>query len=245
MTNHYQDVNLLFSAFNGFDIHDINPSAEALGYLPETSTVDALSLAIDTQVLNTCCVEAAEGLNELVRRREQKQFVLVMSGVAGDRPGLSLERFALNIRDYRIPDNGGHLFEDQQILAGAPQALKTKAPLGRIKALLKDEGLLADISNHAGTYLCNEIYYQALHNWQNDPDCLGLVFVHVPLPTNYVSTAREISNNLSALPVERDKSRHIDLLTPPLELFAKAFLLCAKEILRETDRQNNLASVAG
>jgi pyrrolidone-carboxylate peptidase len=118
---------------------------------------------------------------------EGEQFVLVMSGLAESREKISLERFALNVRDYSIPDNAGNRWPESPILPGAPDALKSPVDIQAILMQLKRQRLRASISYHAGTFLCNQTYYRALHRWGNHPRCAGVLFVHLPAPQKYAT----------------------------------------------------------
>ncbi|MFX4485951.1 hypothetical protein ABTA87_20610, partial [Acinetobacter baumannii] len=84
-----------------------------------------------------------------------------------------------NVRDYAIKDNSGHRYDGESIEDG-PLALKTEAPIYDFRKKLQSGGFPAVISNHAGTFVCNDIYYRSLFYQlkHGGPDLI--VFLHVP-----------------------------------------------------------------
>ncbi len=109
--------------------------------------------------------------------------VILMLGVAAKRDSIGLERIALNLDDAPDrPDNAGCAPDGIPIAAEGPLALAATLPLPALRASLNAAGFPAVISNHAGTYLCNHVFYTALWTVER----LGLPtrcgFIHVPLP---------------------------------------------------------------
>ncbi|HEY9786259.1 MAG TPA: pyroglutamyl-peptidase I [Candidatus Obscuribacterales bacterium] len=182
---------ILITGFDAFDKHRSNPSELLVGTLSETLTEKGKdSVIIETLVLPTCCNKAWSKLRRRLNSANGDYSTIIMTGLAHTRTKLSLERFALNIRDYRVKDNGGHQFDDVKIERRGPDALRTIAPLAVLKAALNRKGFPCDISNHAGTFICNEIYYRALfHQLQVGSDA-PVLFVHIPLPRTYLRTLR-------------------------------------------------------
>jgi pyrrolidone-carboxylate peptidase len=121
----------------------------------------------------------------------QSQYtVLILMGLAATREALNLERFALNVRDYPIRDNHGHQYDGEEILPGA-SALKTDFPLLDLRKKLRSKGFPCAISNHAGTFVCNDLYYQSLNFKQTygTPDLV--LFIHVPRAHVFARAVRE------------------------------------------------------
>ena len=108
-----------------------------------------------------------------------------MLGVAENRKSIGLERFALNIQDYSIEDNGGHKRVGRKIARNGPDAIATSVDVAKLCQLLRRRGLICDVSNHAGTFLCNEVYYRALNKARKSKHPTNILFVHLPLPEVY------------------------------------------------------------
>jgi pyroglutamyl-peptidase len=89
--------------------------------------------------------------------------IVLCVGLAGGRAELSLERVAINIDDARIPDNDGQQPIDRPIAAGGPAAYFTGLPVKAAVAALRQAGLPAIVSNTAGTFVCNHVFYGLMH----------------------------------------------------------------------------------
>lgn len=111
--------------------------------------------------------------------REHRPDVVVAAGLAGNRDRLSLERVAINVMDARIPDNAGGQPVDVPVRADAPAAYFTGLPIKRARARLEAAGLEAEVSQTAGTYVCNAVFYELMHLLAGTAG-VRAGFVHVP-----------------------------------------------------------------
>lgn len=179
-------MKFIVTGFNAFGEIAQNPSEQTIHRLPDFVKVDETTepASVAKLTLTTCCSDswielkrAVEGIKE---QSPAEKFGVVMVGVAGGRDKICLERFALNVRQYRIPDNNQHAPDDEHIEPSAPDAIRTALPVKSMVEELNNAGYACDVSNHAGTYVCNEIYFKALNAYSNDPNCIGVLFVHVP-----------------------------------------------------------------
>src|SRR5207248_574545 len=102
-------------------------------------------------------------------------------GQAGGRAAISLERVAINVNDARIPDNAGGQPIDTPVIEGAPAAYFTRLPIKAMLAALADAGIPAEVSQTAGTFVCNNVFYGLMHELAR-PEFAGTRggFVHVP-----------------------------------------------------------------
>jgi len=126
---------------------------------------------------------------------------VVLCGQASGRSAISLERVALNILDFSIPDNAGRLMTDQCIVADGPAAYWSTLPIRLAMNQLIEEGVPAEISNTAGTYLCNQAMYLALHYLNIKKLSLPAGFIHVPaLPEQ--AAAATAKNNMPSMTCE-------------------------------------------
>ena len=76
-------------------------------------------------------------------------------GLCPNEAVIRLERVAINLADFEIPDNDGLVLIDQPIDAGDSAARFATLPLRSIQEALLPAGIPARLSNSAGTYLCN------------------------------------------------------------------------------------------
>lgn len=119
--------------------------------------------------------EALDGLIDLHR-----PDACVLFGEAHVRGEVSVERVAVNLRDYRIPDNAGCVVGEQPVVAGAPDARFASLPVHEITEAVRSAGVPAGHSMSAGTFLCNEVMFHALERSAREgvPAIAG--FVHLP-----------------------------------------------------------------
>jgi pyroglutamyl-peptidase len=108
---------------------------------------------------------------------ERRPKALVLLGLAERRRRISLEAVALNVDHH-----GGR----RGPIARGPLALATRLPVEALLAKLVAARIPAEISHHAGTFLCNHVFYVALRETK-----LPCGFVHVP-PARVLSIERQV-----------------------------------------------------
>jgi pyroglutamyl-peptidase len=112
---------------------------------------------------------------------------VVHLGLASGRARVSLERVAVNLMDYRIPDARGDVRRDEPCAADGPAAYFSTLPLRAILHELTAEGIPAHLSDTAGTYLCNFTLYTTLHALARSGRAIPAGFVHFPLLPSMVA----------------------------------------------------------
>jgi pyroglutamyl-peptidase len=171
----------LVTGFEPFGGERVNPALEALRLLPPR--LGALSLA--TRVVPAVFGGSIEALEDAVGATSPD--IVLCVGLAGGRAALSLERVAINIDDARIADNSGRQPIDLPVIAGGPAAYFATLPIKAAVAALRDGGLPAIVSNSAGTFVCNHVFYALLHLAATRRPELRGGFLHVPyLPSQAV-----------------------------------------------------------
>lgn len=181
----------LVTGFEPFGGDPINPALEALGRLPARLG----ALAVATGVLPAVFGRALDALEAAVEASAPD--IVLCVGLAGGRAALSLERVAINVDDARIPDNAGRQPIDVPVIAGGPAAYFATLPIKAAAAALCDAGLPAIVSNTAGTFVCNHVFYGLLHLAATRFPGLRGGFLHVPyLP----SQAARHANSLGGTP---------------------------------------------
>ena len=89
--------------------------------------------------------------------------LVVCTGLAAGRAGLSLERVAININDARIADNANAQPVDTPVVPGGPAAYFSTLPIKAMLATLQQAGVAAEVSQTAGTFVCNHVFYALMH----------------------------------------------------------------------------------
>lgn len=168
---------VLLTGFDPFGEAEINPSWEAVQRLHGTRVLGHQVVAAQ---LPTVFGRSLQRLRELMQ--EHRPSLVLCTGQAGGRPALGLERVAINIDDARIPDNAGAQPIDLPVVASGPAAYFTKLPIKAMLARLQSEGVRAEVSQSAGTFVCNHVFYGLMHELHTQPhwqDVRG-GFIHVP-----------------------------------------------------------------
>ncbi len=165
---------MLLAGFAPFGGETMNPSWEAVRTL-------------DDSVIEGCRVRAVElpcefdtslpALSHALRLTEPRVAIAV--GLAGGRDGISLERIAINLIDARIPDNAGAQPVDVPVLHGGAAAFFSTLPVKASLQALREAGLHAQVSQTAGTYVCNQVFYALMHAMRRRRNTRA-GFVHVP-----------------------------------------------------------------
>ncbi|WP_297551954.1 pyroglutamyl-peptidase I [Thermococcus sp.] len=167
-------MKVLVTGFEPFGGEEINPSWEAVKALP-----DELNGATLLKVrLPVSFKRVREILPRLIAR--EKPDIVLLTGQAGGRPNVTVERVAINVMDSTMPDNDGFKPEDEPVFEGAPDAYFATIPIKAVVKALRKAGIPAGVSNTAGTYVCNTAMFTALHTIAVSGMETRAGFIHVP-----------------------------------------------------------------
>ena len=166
-------MKIIVTGFDPFGGETINPSIECVKALPEIEGVELIRLE-----LPTVFKESAKRLNEVIN--DVKPDAVLSVGQAGGRPGITMERIAINVDDARIPDNISQQPIDEAIQLEGEAAYFTTLPIKRIVKAIREAGISAEVSNSAGTFVCNHIMYQALFAATKADKPFKAGFMHIP-----------------------------------------------------------------
>jgi pyroglutamyl-peptidase len=165
---------VLVTGFEPFDGETVNPSWEICNRLPRT---------IAGMRVETCRVpcEFRHAIEVVASAIERHVPAIVLGlGQAGGRAHMSVERIAINVDDARIPDNGGERPVDERIAPYGPPAYFATVPVKAMVAAMRAAGVPTDLSNTAGTFVCNHLMYGVLHFLAASGGSARAGFVHVP-----------------------------------------------------------------
>ncbi len=183
---------VLLTGFEPFGGESVNPSWEAVRLVaaapPDGTTVRAVRLSC---VFGTALAELRAAVQEC-----DPEIVLCV-GQAGGRHALTVERVAVNIDDAVIPDNAGNAPVDRPVVPGGPAAYFAALPVKACVAAARAAGVPAAVSQTAGTYLCNHVFYGLSHLIATERPALHGGFVHIPYEPGQV-----LERRAPAMPVE-------------------------------------------
>jgi len=167
-------MKVLVTGFEPFGGERVNPSIEAVKRLSDKiAGADIIKFEIPT-VFN----KSIRKLEKILE--DEKPDITICVGQAGGRNRISVERVAINISDGRIPDNEGYQPVDEIIFEDGDTAYFARLPIKKIIKELNDRNIPAEVSNTAGTYVCNHLMYGLLYNINKKyPNMMG-GFIHIP-----------------------------------------------------------------
>jgi pyroglutamyl-peptidase len=167
---------VLVTGFDPFGGSPVNPSWDAVHALHGRVISGHTVVGGEIPTVFGASLQRLEALME-----EHRPRLVICTGQAGGRGSISLERVAINVNDARIPDNMGAKPIDVPIVPDGPAAYFTSLPIKAMLQILLDNGVRAEVSQTAGTFVCNQTFYGLMHlltqpKWQGVRGGL----IHVP-----------------------------------------------------------------
>ncbi len=169
------DAPFLLTGFEPFGGDSVNPAWQVAQALHGERLAGVPVVALQLP----CVFGSALAVLDEALLRVRPRAVLAL-GQAGGRCDFSLERVAINVDDARIADNAGVQPIDEPVVAGGPAAWFATLPIKAMVAALRGAGLPASVSQSAGTFVCNHVFYGLMHRLQHRTGVRG-GFMHLPL----------------------------------------------------------------
>ncbi len=168
---------ILLTGFDPFDGARVNPSWLAVEALQGRQIQGRRIVAAQLPTVFGTSLRRLDTLLDQLRPE-----LVICVGQAGGRQAISLERVAINVDDAPIPDNAGDQPVDTPVAAGAPVAYFSSLPIKAALAALQREDLPAEVSQTAGTFVCNHVFYGLMHRLSTHPGLRQTRggFVHLP-----------------------------------------------------------------
>lgn len=179
-------MHILVTGFDPFEQNEVNPSWEAVKLL-----ADAIGdHTISKRQLPTSFTEVENVLDHLIKQQHYDAIVAI--GQAGGRPAITPERIGINIDDARIPDNNGNQPYDKTIKLDGANAYFSNLPVKSMTQAIRDIGLPSQLSNSAGTFVCNHVLYYLGYLQATKYPWLRFGFIHVPYLSQQVTDKSEV-----------------------------------------------------
>lgn len=167
-------MKILLTAFEPFNGEKINPAQLLMEAMPE----ELAGIRIEKAVLPTEFRKSLKLLETVVLAT--KPQVVLSLGQAGGRSAMTVERIGINLDDARIKDNGGRQPIDEAINPTGPAAYFATVPIKAMVAAMREAGVPAEVSNTAGTYVCNHVLYGLLDLLARELPASRGGFIHLP-----------------------------------------------------------------
>jgi pyroglutamyl-peptidase len=165
---------LLLTGFEPFLAFTVNPT---MRIVEELNGQEIRGYQVFGRVLTVDF--ASSGAQLLTHMEEIKPDAVISLGLAGGRYKITPERIAINVKDGAADNQGNSPIDESIHLEGEPGYFSTLPIRQMVNQLIK-EGYPAAISNTAGTYLCNNVMYEALHYAKTNNSDMKAGFIHIP-----------------------------------------------------------------
>lgn len=186
---------ILLTGFDPFGEEEINPATEVVKKFSQKK-IDGYQ--IKTIEIPTVYKKSIEEIKEEIKKINPELVISI--GQAGGRTDISIERIAINIDDYRIKDNEGNQPVDKAINSNGKNAYFATLPIKEMVENIKEKGIPAEISNSAGTFVCNHVMYGLLDYIDENKLDIKAGFIHIPfLPSQVVDKKNKASMSLETV----------------------------------------------
>ena len=163
---------ILVTGFAPFGGENINPSWQIVKALPDMMA----GCRVEKLFVPT---EFGQSINVVTSAIDKLKPALILClGQAGGRAAMSVERIAINVNDACIADNAGAQPIDEAVVAEGPAAYFSTLPIKAMVAGLRAAGFPASVSQTAGTFVCNHLFYGLQHALAGSAVRSG--FMHIP-----------------------------------------------------------------
>ncbi len=173
-------MKVLITGFTPFGGEKVNPSYEIV------KRINIPGHEIIKLEVPTVFYKASKMVYENIKNHNPD--IVIALGQAGMRNTISVERVAINIIDASIPDNEGNQPIDEFIKSDGENAYFSNLPIKRIVHNIRNIGIPAYISDSAGTYVCNYLFYNIMYFINKEFPNIKGGFIHVPYEMNQVLT---------------------------------------------------------
>ncbi|MCQ2216250.1 MAG: pyroglutamyl-peptidase I [Bacteroidales bacterium] len=165
---------ILITGFTPFGSEKENPSQMVVEAFDDTFC----GVEVVKAILPVSFAKAGKMIVDLIE--DVRPDVVICLGQAGGRNEPSIERIAVNLNDSNKADNDGDIPEERVIVSGGASAYFSSLPIKDIVKNIKASGLPATVSNTAGLFVCNHVFYLALHYVSVRGLATKVGFIHLP-----------------------------------------------------------------
>lgn len=167
-------MKILVTGFDPFGGEKINPSIETVKLLPDV-IAGAEIIKFEVPTVYRKSLSAVEE-----KIAESNPDVILSVGQAGGAAAIRVERVGINVDDARIADNEGNMPIDEAIFKDGPDAYFSTLPIKAMVEKIKAAGVNAEVSNTAGTFICNHVLYGVRYLCEHKYPEKRSGFIHIP-----------------------------------------------------------------
>ncbi len=191
---------VLITGFPPFGKSTVNSSIMACNNLNNLAILDLDIIAAEIPL------HYKEIKSSIEKAVEEIEPSIVIATGQSNRSRISIERVAINIADVnKVVYNCGSKPADERLIEDGSAAFFSTLPIKKIRTNLEVQGIPCEISNTAGTFGCNQIFYYLMHYLKHNEKSIPAGFIHVP------SLPKQVIGKLVP-------SMSIDLITKSLKI---------------------------
>ncbi|MEG0107701.1 MAG: pyroglutamyl-peptidase I [Lachnospiraceae bacterium] len=205
-------MKVLVTGFDPFGGEAVNPAYEAVKRLPK----EIAGAVVTTIEIPTVYWKSGIVLEKSIMKEEPD--VVLCVGQAGGRSNITVEKVAINLAEARIKDNEGAQPIDKPLEIDGAAAYFASIPVKAIVGHMKRNGIPANISYTAGTFVCNDVMYHLLYMIDKKYKRLKGGFIHVPFAPEQVIDKPDGTPSMS-----------VEMITKGLECAIEAIALGRNE----------------
>jgi pyroglutamyl-peptidase len=168
---------VLLTGFRPFGKAEVNPT-QRLTEAVAAAAEPFAGVAVRAVVLDTDYTRCEEQFRQAVAGFAPTSILSFGLHMGTDE--IRLERIAVNVDDAAVADTGGNRRDGQPIVAGGPVGYWSTLPLEAMRQALEAADIPVAMSNHAGTYVCNHLFYFGRHWTETQGWDIRMGFIHVP-----------------------------------------------------------------
>lgn len=178
-------MKILLTGFDPFGGEKVNPASEAVKKVKDNiNGAEIIKIIIPTV--------REKSLEEIEKAVEKNNPDIVISvGQAGGRFGITPERVAINVDDFRIKDNEGNQPIDEKIKEDGESAYFSNLPIKAMVENMNKNNIPASVSNTAGTFVCNHVMYGIMYMIDKKYKNMKGGFIHIPYMTSQVINKKD------------------------------------------------------
>ena len=144
--------------------------------------------------------------------------IAIILAQAGGRSALAMERVAVNVLDFEIPDNVGVMRKGDVITRGGADARLSNLPFANVLEAWHANGVPGYVSNTAGTFIGNQALYEMLGLTETSAPPVVTGLVHLPfLPAQAIAAGSESNPSMSFDLMKKGIELMIETLVPWVE----------------------------
>jgi pyroglutamyl-peptidase len=175
---------IVITGFPAYGGRSLNPAHEIMRAM-HGKTIEGVEVI--GRVLPVSITALAGEVGQILEDHEPS--AVISFGLWPGETMIRLERVAINIGDFELPDNDGTIVRDEALSGNGTGVRFSTLPLRTIERAMLEAGLPTKVTYTAGTFLCNACLYRFLEAAEGRLARTVCGFIHVPCLPEQIAQA--------------------------------------------------------